>query len=116
MPWPETPPWIAGLRRDQSPARAATPIISRDSRTGLIKIAPFANWTEDMIWSYIHAHDLPYNPLHDSGYPSIGCWTCTKAVVEQDNLRAGRWSQRAKSECGIHIDTVIEAAEVVNHV
>ena len=105
--------WITGLRRDQSPNRANTPIISRDSRTGLIKIAPFANWTEDMLWTYISAHHLPYNPLHDIGYPSIGCWTCTKAVAEQDSLRAGRWSQRAKSECGIHIPVENAYAEVV---
>ena len=107
--------WVAGLRRDQAPSRAGIPIISRDSRTGLVKIAPFANWTEEMVWSYIHAHDLPYNPLHDIGYPSIGCWTCTKAVAPTSDKRAGRWSNRAKSECGIHIEVADEGLRVAQH-
>ena len=94
--------WVTGLRRDQSPSRAATPIISRDSRNGKVKIAPFANWTEDMLWHYIHQHDLPYNRLHTMGYPSIGCWTCTKAVAEEADRRSGRWANRNKTECGIH--------------
>ena len=107
--------WVTGLRRDQSPSRATTPIVSRDSRTGLFKIAPFANWTEDMIWAYIRAHDLPYNPLHEIGYSSIGCWTCTKAVTPESEMRAGRWSNRAKSECGIHVEVANESAEVVSY-
>ena len=107
--------WIAGLRRDQSPERAGIPIISHDARNGLTKIAPFANWSEDMIWSYIHEHDLPYNALHDKGYPSIGCWTCTAAVTEAAAARSGRWSGRGKSECGIHIAPVSAALEPVNH-
>ena len=107
--------WVAGLRRDQAPSRADTPVVSRDSRTGLVKIAPYANWTEEMVWSYIRAHDLPYNPLHDNGYPSIGCWTCTKAVAPASHKRAGRWSNRAKSECGIHIEVVDEESKVAQH-
>ena len=95
--------WITGLRRDQSPSRAATPVISRDRRNGSIKIAPFANWTEKMVWRYIHQHELPYNRLHDMGYPSIGCWTCTRAATGADDLRSGRWSNRSKTECGIHL-------------
>ncbi len=94
--------WITGLRRDQSPNRAATPVVSRDARNGSIKIAPFANWTEDAIWRYIHNHDLPYNRLHNFGYPSIGCWTCTKAAREDEDPRSGRWAQHGKTECGIH--------------
>ena len=100
--------WITGLRRDQSASRAATPIVSRDSHSGLIKIAPFANWTEDMLWAYIREHDLPYNRLHAAGYPSIGCWTCTKAVTANEDQRSGRWSNRAKTECGIHLPQPIE--------
>ncbi len=94
--------WITGLRRDQSAIRAETPIVSRDQRNDSVKIAPFANWTEDMIWHYIRSHDLPYNLLHDRGYPSIGCWTCTRAVNGADEARSGRWSKQSKTECGIH--------------
>lgn len=107
--------WVTGLRRDQSPKRANTPIISRDSRTGLIKIAPCANWSEDKVWAYLRARDLPYNPLHDIGYPSIGCWTCTKAVNQDADSRSGRWAQRDKTECGIHIDRFTESDRAGAH-
>ena len=95
--------WITGLRRDQSPSRAATPIISRDRRSGASKIAPFANWTEGQVWHYLREHDLPFNPLHDLGYPSIGCWPCTKAASGGEDPRSGRWANREKTECGIHL-------------
>ncbi len=95
--------WVAGLRRDQSEARAHTPVVSRDRRNGLIKIAPFANWTGAQVWDYIHAHDLPYNALHDQGYPSIGCWTCTHPALTKDDSRGGRWARHDKTECGIHM-------------
>ncbi len=101
--------WVTGLRRDQSAGRAATPILSRDRQSGLIKIAPFANWSETRVWRYIREHDLPYNPLHDMGYPSIGCWTCTKAVSGDEDLRGGRWSNSSKTECGIHVAPLVEA-------
>ncbi len=97
--------WIAGIRRDQSPQRALTPIIARDLRYGLLKINPLATWTEEMVWTYIHAHELPYNRLHDQGYPSIGCRTCTRAVLGEGYSREGRWGQSAKTECGIHLAT-----------
>jgi phosphoadenosine phosphosulfate reductase len=96
--------WLTGLRRDQAPTRTHTPIISKDERHNMLKIAPFATWTEDMIWAYIHAHDLPYNILHDAGYPSIGCAPCTRAVESNTDLRAGRWMHHNKTECGIHRD------------
>lgn len=105
--------WITGLRRDQSPQRAATPVISRDARNGSIKIAPFANWTEETVWQYIRERDLPYNRLHDIGYPSIGCWTCTKAAGADDDLRSGRWSNQGKTECGIHLPLPSAAASRV---
>ena len=105
--------WVAGLRRDQSPSRADTPVISRDARNGLIKIAPFATWTEAQVWAYIREHDLPYNQLHEQGYPSIGCWTCTKAADEDDDRRSGRWSRRGKTECGIHLPLTSIAASGV---
>ena len=101
--------WVTGLRRDQSAGRAATPILSRDRQSGLIKIAPFASWSEARVWQYIRDHDLPYNRLHDAGYPSIGCWTCTSAIGAAADQRGGRWANRSKTECGIHVAPVLEA-------
>ena len=107
--------WIAGLRRDQSVKRAATPIVSRDARNHSIKIAPFANWTEGMVWDYIRERELPYNRLHDIGYPSIGCWTCTRAAADDDDLRSGRWSNQGKTECGIHLPLSPDLASEAVH-
>lgn len=90
--------WITGLRRDQSPTRANIPVVDWDDRYGLMKLCPFATWTEEMLWTYIHAYDLPYNILHNRGYSSIGCYTCTRAAAG----RAGRWANSSKTECGIH--------------
>jgi phosphoadenosine phosphosulfate reductase len=98
--------WISGLRRDQSASRANIPIISWDERNGMVKLNPFANWTEEMIWIYIRAHELPYNDLHDRGYPSIGCFPCTQAVAEGEDARSGRWSAHDKIECGIHVNLI----------
>jgi len=95
--------WITGLRRDQGETRAQTPIVSWDKRNNNVKICPFANWTEEMMWTYIGAYDLPYNTLHDQNYPTIGCVPCTKPVAEGvTDLRAGRWANQNKTECGIH--------------
>ncbi len=98
--------WITGLRRDQSPARANTPVIAWDERRQMVKLCPFATWAEDMIWTYLHAHDLPYNKLHTQGYPSIGCWPCTKAVAQGEDQRSGRWAGQAKTECGLHFNLI----------
>ena len=95
--------WIAGLRRDQSKARSTLPAISWDARNEKVKIAPLIDWTEEMCWTYIHAYELPYNPLHEQGYPSIGCWPCTKAALDTDDSRSGRWVSHNKTECGIHL-------------
>ncbi len=96
--------WITGLRHDQSKTRRDLPAVSWDKRNETVKIAPFIEWTEEMIWTYIRAYDLPYNPLHDQGYPSIGCAPCTQAVTaDSDDLRAGRWANQSKTECGIHV-------------
>ena len=95
--------WIAGLRRDQSKSRSAVEAIGWDHRNGKVRISPLANWTGEMVWGYIRAYDLPYNPLHDRGYPSIGCFPCTQAVALSDEPRAGRWANQAKTECGIHL-------------
>ena len=94
--------WITGLRRDQSPNRAQTPVIAWDQANRLIKLNPLATWTRDRVWKYIHEHDLPYNTLHDTGYPSIGCIPCTQAAANSNNERSGRWVGLAKTECGIH--------------
>lgn len=97
--------WITGLRRDQSAGRAAVPIVAWDKKYNKVKLCPFAAWTEDMIWLYIHAYELPYNELHDKGYPSIGCYPCTQAVEAGTvNKRAGRWANNDKTECGLHVN------------
>ena len=99
--------WVTGLRRDQSTTRAAVSKAELDpSRAGLWKIAPLADWTSDDVWTYVSEHDLPYNALHDRGYPSIGCAPCTRAVEPGEDERAGRWwwEQESSRECGIHFD------------
>jgi phosphoadenosine phosphosulfate reductase len=103
--------WITGLRRDQSRTRSQTPVISWDQRYGLVKLCPFADWTEEMIWTYIHAHALPYNELHDRGYPSIGCTHCTQAVAAGQDARSGRWANHAKTECGIHVHPATSSSQ-----
>jgi phosphoadenosine phosphosulfate reductase len=96
--------WITGLRRDQSDGRQSTPIVSWDKRYQRVKLCPFAAWTEDMIWTYIEAYELPYNALHDQHYLSIGCVPCTQPVnPDETDKRAGRWAGRGKTECGIHL-------------
>ncbi len=95
--------WMSGIRRDQSADRAEAPIVGWDKRFGLVKISPLANWTNKEVWKRILDEKVPYNPLHDQGYPSIGCWPCTQAVVPgEGDERAGRWSGTAKTECGLH--------------
>jgi phosphoadenosine phosphosulfate reductase len=96
--------WLTGLRRDQSAGRAQTPIVAWDQRHQMTKIAPLATWTEDMLWTYIQAYDLPYNALYDSGYSSIGCWPCTQKPSDANDKRSGRWVGSAKTECGIHVN------------
>jgi len=91
--------WITGLRRDQSPARAGTPKLGWDERNGKWKAAPLADWTEKDVWRYIAEHDVPYNPLHDQGYDSIGCTHCTVAGAG----REGRWAGTDRIECGLHL-------------
>lgn len=94
--------WVTAIRRDQSPRRSAAQIIERDLRFGLIKINPLVNWSSVDVWKYIFKHDVPYNPLHDRGFPSIGCAPCTTAVEPGEDPRAGRWRGTIKSECGLH--------------
>ncbi|MBS4202408.1 phosphoadenylyl-sulfate reductase [Bacillus sp. FJAT-49732] len=94
--------WISGLRREQSPTRSNTQFINKDHKFSNIKICPLIHWTWDDILSYIQLNNLPYNPLHDQGYPSIGCWPCTSAVLNHVDLRSGRWAGTTKLECGLH--------------
>jgi len=94
--------WMSGIRRDQSSDRAGAPIVGWDKKFGLVKISPLANWTKKDVWKLITEKDIPYNPLHDQGYTSIGCWPCTRAVMFGEDERAGRWSGTAKKECGLH--------------
>jgi phosphoadenosine phosphosulfate reductase len=100
--------WITGIRRDQSETRRSSALITQDNKYNNLKLAPLATWTEDMVWTYIHAHELPYNSLHDQSYASIGCWPCTRAVAPGEDARAGRWSGRSKTECGIHLPQSLE--------
>jgi phosphoadenosine phosphosulfate reductase len=90
--------WVAGLRRDQSPSRANTPKLHWDEKHGLWKANPLAEWTDRDVWSYIAENGVPYNPLHDQGYASIGCTHCTAPSVSRD----GRWAGADKTECGLH--------------
>jgi phosphoadenosine phosphosulfate reductase len=94
--------WMSGLRRDEAPSRANAPIVARDIR-GLIKVNPLANWSHDDAQSYIAEHNVPYNPLLDQGYPSIGCMPCTSKVEPGEDPRSGRWAGRDKTECGLHL-------------
>jgi len=94
--------WITAIRRDQSPDRAEAPIVGWDDKFQVVKVNPLANSTREEIWKQIVDNDVPYNPLHDQGYTSIGCWPCTRAVLSGEDERAGRWSGTAKTECGLH--------------
>ncbi len=95
--------WMSGIRRDQSADRAQAAIVGWDKKFGLVKISPLANWTKQDVWKRIVDENIPYNPLHDQGYPSIGCWPCTRAVeAGEADERAGRWSGMRKTECGLH--------------
>ena len=91
--------WITGIRREHAPTRADSAKLERDERRGIWKVNPLADWSEKDLWSYIFKHDLPYNPLHDRGYASIGCAPCTQPGTG----REGRWAGEDKTECGIHL-------------
>jgi phosphoadenosine phosphosulfate reductase len=94
--------WITAIRRDQTSSRAAARKVEWDTRFQRVKVNPLADWSSDMVWTYIRKHKVPYNPLHDQNYPSIGCTHCTRAVRAGEDARAGRWSGFAKNECGLH--------------
>ncbi len=94
--------WASAIRRDQSEDRAKAPIVGWDKKFQLVKISPLANWTKKDVWSLISKEGIPYNPLHDQGYPSIGCQPCTRSVLPGEDERSGRWSGFQKTECGLH--------------
>ena len=102
--------WISGLRRDQASTRRETPSVQWDEKFGLVKVNPLVRWTEADVWAYIVKHDVPYNPLHDQSYPSLGCTYCTKPVQPGDDPRAGRWQGFDKTECGLHVEGPIPLA------
>jgi phosphoadenosine phosphosulfate reductase len=91
--------WITGIRREQAPTRASSAKLERDERRDIWKVNPIADWTEKDVWTYIFKHDLPYHPLHDRGFSSIGCVPCT----QPGEGREGRWAGTDKTECGIHL-------------
>lgn len=96
--------WICGLRRDQSVTRQDMQLVEWDENNGLIKVNPLIDWTEEQLWSYLKSNYIPYNKLHDAGFPSIGCQPCTRAVMPGEDVRAGRWwwENPETKECGLH--------------
>ena len=98
--------WVTGLRREQAETRSAVRQVERDSaHGGIIKINPLTDWTTEQVWEYVRVHDVPYNRLHDRGYPSIGCAPCTRAIRPGEDIRAGRWwwELPESKECGLHL-------------
>jgi phosphoadenosine phosphosulfate reductase len=95
--------WITGIRRDQTPYRRNAGKVEFDVNFGLVKLNPLADWTSAQVWQYIHENEVPYNPLHDLGFPSIGCTHCTRPVAEGEDIRSGRWAGLQKTECGLHL-------------
>ncbi len=98
------PAWICGLRRDQSVTRTEVNAIEWDNKNNLYKINPLYNWSDEQVWTYARKHHVPYNPLHDKGFASIGCQPCTRAVKPGEDIRSGRWwwEDPDKKECGLH--------------
>lgn len=96
--------WICGLRREQSVTRKDMKLVEWDENNGLIKVNPLIEWTEAQLWNYIKSNNIPYNKLHDTGFPSIGCQPCTRAIMPGEDVRAGRWwwENPETRECGLH--------------
>ena len=97
--------WLTALRRGQSEHRADLPLVGLDAQYGVVKVSPLAAWTRPQVWDYIQANGVPYNSLHERGYPTVGCTHCTRPVAGSkpwDYTRAGRWAGKTKTECGLH--------------
>ena len=105
--------WITAIRRNQTSERAGVLKVDWDPKFNLIKICPLADWTREMVWGYALKHEVPYNPLHDRNYPSIGCTHCTRAVQPGEDARAGRWSGFGKTECGLHTPEPSSVSDLV---
>jgi phosphoadenosine phosphosulfate reductase len=95
--------WISAIRRNQTTDREQADLVQWDAKFNLVKVNPLLDWTRKDVWNFIFKHEVPYNPLHDRDYPSIGCWPCTQPVGNGDDERAGRWAGRVKKECGLHV-------------
>jgi phosphoadenosine phosphosulfate reductase len=97
--------WVTGLRREQALTRTGIAVVEWDATHGLVKVNPLAHWTNEDVWAYIREHEVPYNVLHDRGYPSIGCAPCTRAIRPGEDIRAGRWwwEDPEHKECGLHL-------------
>jgi phosphoadenosine phosphosulfate reductase len=105
--------WVSAVRRDQTENRASTArVVQWDAKFGLVKVNPLLNWTKKDVWKFVTTHDVPYNPLHDQGYPSIGCWPCTRPTQPGEDDRAGRWAGKVKKECGLHVVEVKDGAGI----
>jgi phosphoadenosine phosphosulfate reductase len=95
--------WISAIRKDQTDHRNRAEVVQWDAKFQLVKINPLLHWTRKDVWAFITRHNVPYNPLHDRDYPSIGCWPCTRPVGPGEDERAGRWAGKVKKECGLHV-------------
>jgi phosphoadenosine phosphosulfate reductase len=95
--------WISAIRKDQTADRGVADVVQWDKKFQLVKVNPLLNWTKKEVWAFIVKNNVPYNDLHDRGYPSIGCWPCTRAVGVGEGERSGRWAGTAKKECGLHV-------------
>ncbi len=95
--------WVSAIRRDQTADRGRAAVVQWDAKFDLVKVNPLLGWTKADVWAFVVKHEVPYNPLHDQGYPSIGCWPCTRPVQEGEDERAGRWAGTLKKECGLHV-------------
>lgn len=104
--------WISAIRGDQTKDRAAANAVQWDAKFGLVKVNPLLRWTKTDVWDFILRHEIPYNPLHDQGYPSIGCRPCTQPVAAGDDERAGRWAGTMKKECGLHVIEVQDGSGI----
>jgi phosphoadenosine phosphosulfate reductase len=104
--------WISAIRGDQTTHRAVAAVVQWDAKFGLVKVNPLLHWTRRDVWQFVLDHNIPYNPLHDQGYPSIGCWPCTAPVGAGADERAGRWAGTGKKECGLHVIEVSDGGGI----
>lgn len=106
--------WITGIRKYQTATRSQASILEYEPRFNVIKLNPLLNWSHEQVWSYIRENKLPYNPMHDNNYPSIGCMQCTSPVSPGEDERSGRWNGKKKTECGLHKPLPVSLNEKLN--